>query len=65
MKVLTKDEIMRRFDPARVSRDRVERLRKSWGVHDSETVILLPGRITRWKGQLVFVQALARTGLKG
>lgn len=49
-----------RFDPARVSRDRVERLRKSWGVRDSETVILLPGRITRWKGQLVFVEALAK-----
>ena len=51
---------LERFDPARVSRDRLERLRQSWGVRDSETVVLLPGRITRWKGQLVFVEALAK-----
>ena len=49
-----------RFDPASVSPDRVERLRRIWGAENSETVILLPGRITRWKGQLVFVEALAR-----
>ncbi|HLY07142.1 MAG TPA: glycosyltransferase [Rhizomicrobium sp.] len=49
-----------RFDPARVSSDRIDRLRKSWGVLESHVVILLPGRITRWKGQLVLVQALAK-----
>jgi len=54
-----------RFDPARVSRERVERLRKGWGVRDSEIVILLPGRITRWKGQLVFVEALAKVVRNG
>lgn len=49
-----------RFDPARISPDRIDRLRQGWDVRDGETVILLPGRITRWKGQLIFVEALAR-----
>ena len=53
------------FDPARVPRARVNRLRDSWGVREGETVILLPGRITRWKGQLVFVDALARLARNG
>jgi glycosyltransferase involved in cell wall biosynthesis len=48
------------FDPARVPPERVNRLRESWGIRQGETAILLPGRITRWKGQLVLVEALAR-----
>ena len=48
------------FDPARVAPERVDRLRKAWTIHGGEIVVLLPGRITRWKGQLVFVEALAQ-----
>jgi len=48
------------FDPLRVGLERTDTLRGAWGVGDGETVILLPGRITRWKGQLVLVEALAR-----
>jgi glycosyltransferase involved in cell wall biosynthesis len=53
------------FDPARVPHERVNRLRDSWGARESQTVILLPGRITRWKGQLVFVEALAQLAQNG
>jgi glycosyltransferase involved in cell wall biosynthesis len=49
-----------RFDSAHVSVDRVDWLRKSWGIGGDDVVILLPGRITRWKGQLVLVEALAK-----
>jgi glycosyltransferase involved in cell wall biosynthesis len=48
------------FDPARIGPERVDRLRNAWGARAGETVILLPGRITRWKGQLVLVEALAQ-----
>ena len=48
------------FDPAHVPPEHVNRLRESWGVREDETTVLLPGRITRWKGQLVLVEALAR-----
>ena len=51
---------MTRFDPASVAPERVARLRKAWGAQDSDIVVLLPGRLTRWKGQLVLLDALTR-----
>jgi len=48
------------FDPARVNGDRVPRLARAWRVEDGQTIILLPGRLTRWKGQAVLIHALAR-----
>jgi glycosyltransferase involved in cell wall biosynthesis len=47
------------FDPANVAPERVEELRNLWGVHAGETVILLPGRLTRWKGQEILIAAMA------
>jgi glycosyltransferase involved in cell wall biosynthesis len=47
------------FDPAGVSPERVAALRAQWGMTE-ESVILLPGRLTRWKGQIVFTEALAQ-----
>ncbi len=48
-----------RFDPARVSPERVDALRRAWGAQPNDTVILLPGRLTRWKGQEVLIAATA------
>ena len=48
------------FDPASVAPDRVAKLRGEWGAKESDIVVLLPGRLTRWKGQLVLIEALAR-----
>jgi glycosyltransferase involved in cell wall biosynthesis len=53
------------YDPANVPLDRVARLRQHWGLAEGERVVLLPGRLTRWKGQLVFlaaVELLKRSG---
>lgn len=33
------------------------RVRAEWGVKDDETLIGMVGRVTRWKGQSIFVQA--------
>jgi glycosyltransferase involved in cell wall biosynthesis len=53
------------FDPARVSPERIATMRDWWLAKGRERVILLPGRMTRWKGQLVFVRALARMKREG
>jgi glycosyltransferase involved in cell wall biosynthesis len=53
------------FDPAGVTPGRTESLRARWGLRDGEIVILLPGRLTRWKGQLVFIEALAQLARNG
>jgi glycosyltransferase involved in cell wall biosynthesis len=49
-----------RFDPASVGGDRMRRLAEAWRLPDGAPVILLPGRLTRWKGQAVLIEALAR-----
>lgn len=56
-----------RFDPAKVSKDRVEALRKAWGVagSDRRTRILLAGRLTRIKGQLPLVRAAGLLAARG
>jgi glycosyltransferase involved in cell wall biosynthesis len=51
-----------RFDPAFVTPNRVEALRRAWGVADNDhrTRILLAGRLTRIKGHLPIVAAAKR-----
>lgn len=48
------------FDAASVAPERAERMRKAWGVGENDFVALLPGRLTRWKGQAVLIDALSR-----
>ena len=48
------------FDPAAVSGDRMMRLVQAWRLPEAATVVLLPGRLTSWKGQGVLIEALAR-----
>jgi len=50
---------MEKFDPARVSPEQVAALRENWRASDQDRVVLLPGRLTRWKGQLVLIEALS------
>ncbi len=50
-----------RFDPAQVTPERVAAMRHLWGVaaNDGRPIVLLPGRLTRWKGQAVLIEAAA------
>jgi len=45
------------FAPAAVGADRVQALRKAWGVEPHQRIVLLPGRLTNWKGQRVLIEA--------
>lgn len=47
------------FDPARVSAERIIQVAQRWRLPDDLPVILLPGRLTRWKGQLLLIEALS------
>ncbi|MGY6628886.1 MAG: glycosyltransferase family 4 protein [Oceanicaulis sp.] len=47
------------FDPEAVSPARITQMRARWGAQPQEAVILLPGRLTRWKGQAFMIEALA------
>jgi glycosyltransferase involved in cell wall biosynthesis len=48
-----------RFDPSGVSAEREKALREAWGAPDGKRIVLLPARLTRWKGQGVLVDAAA------
>ncbi len=48
------------FDPAAVPALRMVKLAEDWRLPDGVPVIMMPGRLTRWKGQLVFLEALAK-----
>src|SRR3954452_21519651 len=50
------------FSPERVSPERVIQLARAWRLPDGHQVIMLPGRLTRWKGQTVLIDALAKLG---
>jgi len=49
-----------RFDPAALTRERVEAVRHAWGVKRDTKVILVTGRILRRKGHHVMVRAVRR-----
>jgi len=49
------------FNPEKVESSRLQKLRDSWGVDNGRRpIIMLPGRLTMWKGQDVFIEALIR-----
>lgn len=50
------------FDPASVSSERVASLAARWNLPDGVPVVMLPGRLARWKGQHVMVEAMAQLG---
>jgi glycosyltransferase involved in cell wall biosynthesis len=47
------------FDRAKVKTEDVATLRAQWNVAANQIVIIAPARLTRWKGQLVLIEALA------
>jgi glycosyltransferase involved in cell wall biosynthesis len=51
---------LERFHPTAVSPERMIAVSRDWRVPDGMNIILLPGRITRWKGHHVLIEAMAK-----
>ncbi len=49
-----------RFHPSAVSPERMIALAEQWRIPDDSYVIMLPGRISRWKGHHVMIEAMAK-----
>jgi glycosyltransferase involved in cell wall biosynthesis len=64
IKVIHRGIDLERFDPLKVSAERVIQLSRQWRLPDGVPVVLLPGRLTGWKGQSILIEALARLGHK-
>jgi glycosyltransferase involved in cell wall biosynthesis len=50
------------FDPGRVGAQRIVSLARHWRLPDGMPVVMLPARLTRWKGGLDFIAAVAALG---
>ncbi len=50
----------RRFDPVLIPPARLAALRAEWRLPEGRPVVMLPGRLTRWKGQGVLLEAMAQ-----
>ena len=62
IRVIHRGVDLARFDSNRVSQERIIQLASRWRLPDGYPVIMLPGRLTRWKGQSVLIEALALLG---
>lgn len=60
IRVIHRGIALEKFHPTTVTPERVINLAREWRVPDDACIILLPGRLTRWKGQHVMIEAMAR-----
>ena len=60
IRVIHRGADVERFDRSKVSQERMIALSQKWRIPEDLPVVMLPGRLTRWKGQLVLLEALAK-----
>lgn len=53
---------LERFHPTAVTPERMVTLSREWRIPDGSNIVMLPGRITRWKGHHVLIEAMAQLG---
>ncbi len=46
------------FDPSTKTEEEERQLLKNWRIEENKKIILLPGRLTSWKGQELFLEAI-------
>lgn len=64
LRVIPRGVDMVAYDPLLVTPHRIRAQRDSWGATPDRTVIVLPGRLTPWKGQAFFIEALSSLTLE-
>ena len=62
LRVIPRGVDLASFDPTRVGAQRIIDLARQWRLPDGAPVVMLPGRLTRWKGGLDFITAVAALG---
>src|SRR5262249_47660552 len=56
------------FDAATIAPERIAALRKSWHISANERILLVPGRVAPWNGQIILAdvaRALLERGARG
>jgi glycosyltransferase involved in cell wall biosynthesis len=60
VKVIPRGVDIKRFDSLGIAASRIIKLAGQWRLPDGLPVVMLPGRLARWKGQLVLLEAVAQ-----
>jgi glycosyltransferase involved in cell wall biosynthesis len=60
MRIIHRGVDLNQFSPSRILPQRMVELAGKWRVPDDLPLIIMPGRITRWKGHHVMVEALTK-----
>jgi glycosyltransferase involved in cell wall biosynthesis len=58
LRIIPRGVDLARFDPDKLRPERLAQLIREWRLPDGAQTVVLPGRVTRWKGQHVFIDAM-------
>ena len=64
IRVIPRGIDINKFNPNNVSQERRIKLASEWRLPDDKPIIILPGRLTRWKGHSVLIEAIKKLGRK-
>lgn len=62
IRVIHRGVALEKFHPASVTPERLIALSQKWRLPDGANIVMLPGRLTRWKGHHVLIEAINRLG---
>jgi len=49
-----------KFNPEAITFKQTQQLKQQWGIPENKIIIMLPARITQWKGHAIFIDAISR-----
>jgi glycosyltransferase involved in cell wall biosynthesis len=49
-----------KFNPEAITYNQTQQLKQQWGIPENKIIIMLPARVTPWKGHAVFIDAISR-----
>lgn len=62
VRVIHRGIALEKFHPTAVTAERLIKLSKSWRIPDGAGIIMMPARLTRWKGHHILIEAMAMLG---
>lgn len=60
IRVIHRGIALEKFHPTAVNARRLIQLSQEWRIPDGSNIVMLPGRLTRWKGHHVLIEAMER-----
>lgn len=60
IRVIHRGVAIEKFHPGAVAPTHLIKLSQEWRLPDGCTIVMMPGRLTRWKGHLVLIDAMAK-----